>query len=749
MTRVRRTVAIGLGVSLLGLASIFQLNVGPQQPADGMDALSDIRGQHVKKQYEEWAKAMDGAGGDSNIVVSLGRPRNHAKEGRVASGFSRLDFKAGRITAEIGGLPDAKEYDLWLVDNVDGDRRSNMPESGDNMVKIGELVRDGDLSKLDAKVDLAMFDRFQTDVVVVARRGETPHDGLTLMGSLSLFQRMYTALGTPERLMASDFATAARKGAVPAGDAILTVRSAHAANVHVDADVVFSALVKTGANLFINETFLGNGRTCATCHPATHNTTVDAQFIAGLSDTDPLFSAEFVPALANHFENPLLMRKLGLIKENLDGMDNLPQKFVMRSVPHTLALKTSLANTSFPFDNTVPANSNFPPGYPAQRTGWGGDGAPNGGSLRDFATGAVTQHFPLTLARAAGSDFRLPTPAELDAMEAFQLALGRQAEVNIATLKLRDVRAVLGREIFNRLDTGNPPKPSIGLAPNPAPQGPPLPAGKCALCHENAGANLNVRAFTELFNGLGVPLPTVTGNANFATGVNDLKALPADLFDRPGNRRDGGFGIIPHDNVTPLPQNGNLPCAAGKGGFGVVTLPGGVLPPGLCEEDFNTPPLIEAADTPPFFHNNAVNTIEAAAAFYNDTAFNDSVGGQLLKALDTNGVGIDLDTTQITAVVSFLRILNALENLRQAKETNDAAIVGLFTLGSADVDTLLNNVRAEVEDAMQVLEDGHLHPAAVKNLRTAFSILNTPARNFQLGTVNTRILAARADLVDP
>jgi hypothetical protein len=751
MTRARRTVAIGLGVSLLGLASIFQLNVGPQKPAkDAVDAMSDIRGEHVKKQYEEWAAAMDKAGGDSNIVVSLGKPRAHAKEARLASGFSRLDFKAGRITAEIGGLPETKEYDLWLVDNVDGDKRSAMPEAGDNVVKIGELVRDGDLSKLDAKVDLAMFDRFQTDVVVVARRGETPHDGLTLLGSLSLFQRMYSALGSPARLMASDFSKAVKDGPAPLGDhSLLSVRSAHAANVHVDADVVFKALVKTGANLFINETFGGNGRTCATCHPATHNTTVDAQFIAGLSDTDPLFSAEFVPALANNFENPLLMRKLGLIKENLDGFDNLAQKFVMRSVPHTLALKTSLANTSFPFDNTVPANSNFPPGYPAQRTGWGGDGAPNGGSLRDFATGAVTQHFPLTLARAAGADFRLPTPAELDAMEAFQLALGRQAEVNIAALKLRDKRAVLGREMFNRLDTGNPPKPTISLAPNPFPQGPPLPAAKCALCHENAGATLNVRAFTELFNGLGVPLPTLTGNANFATGVNDLAALPADIFDAAGNRRDGGFGVIPHDNTTPLPQNGNRPCANGRGGFGVVTLPGGVLPPGLCEEDFNTPPLIEAADTPPFFHNNAVNTIEAAAAFYNDNAFNNSVGGQLLKALDTNGVGIDLDTTQITAVVSFLRILNALENLRQAKETNDAAIVGLFTLGSEDVDTLLNNVRADVEDAMQVLEDGHLHPAAVKSLRSAFSILNSPTRIFQLGTVNTRINSAKADLVDP
>ena len=45
---------------------------------------------------------------------------------------------------------------------------------------------------------------------------------------------------------------------------------------------------------------------------------------------------------------------------------------------------------------------------------------------QDFAEGAVIQHFTKSPARAQGIDFSLPTDAELDAMEAFQLSLGRQ-----------------------------------------------------------------------------------------------------------------------------------------------------------------------------------------------------------------------------------------------------------------------------------------------------------------------------------
>src|SRR5262245_7800571 len=35
-----------------------------------------------------------------------------------------------------------------------------------------------------------------------------------------------------------------------------------------------------GADLFLRETFAGNGRSCATCHPVARNFTIDPAFIA-------------------------------------------------------------------------------------------------------------------------------------------------------------------------------------------------------------------------------------------------------------------------------------------------------------------------------------------------------------------------------------------------------------------------------------------------------------------------------------
>ena len=46
----------------------------------------------------------------------------------------------------------------------------------------------------------------------------------------------------------------------------------------------------------------------------------------------------------------------------------------------------------------------------------------------------MRQHFPKTLNRVPGEDFRLPTPEELDDMVAFQLSLGRQQDIDLATL---------------------------------------------------------------------------------------------------------------------------------------------------------------------------------------------------------------------------------------------------------------------------------------------------------------------------
>jgi mono/diheme cytochrome c family protein len=202
-----------------------------------------------------------------------------------------------------------------------------------------------------------------------------------------------------------------------------------------------------GRRLFFEETFGGNGRTCGTCHPARNNFTIDPTFVAKLPPDDPLFIADTTPDLGHRFENNKLIRGVGLILENLDGFADLENVFTQRGVPHTLALRLSVASPRGP------------------QTGWSGDGAPGDRSLRSFATGAVIQHFTKTVNRVPGVDFRLPTDTELDALDAFQLALGRQEELALP-LRLRSTVALRGQAIFN---SGT--------------------EGKCSACHFNAGAN--------------------------------------------------------------------------------------------------------------------------------------------------------------------------------------------------------------------------------------------------------------------
>jgi hypothetical protein len=384
-----------------------------------------------------------------------------------------------------------------------------------------------------------------------------------------------------------------------------------------------SQLIAKGRDIFFNETFAGNGRTCGTCHPAENNFTIDPAFIATLPKDNPLFVAEFNPALKENFENPALMREFGLIQENLDGFDDLKNKFVMRGVPHVLGLRTSVAS----------------PGGP--RTGWSGDGAPGDGSLRSFAVGAVIQHFTKTLNRVPGIDFRLPTDDELNALEAFQLSLGRQQDL-VLPLRLKGTVPKRGQAIF--LDNS---------------------LGKCNLCHVNAGATANLGGGS-------------LGNANFNTGVEDLPDQPARLT----------IQTVPRDDGFHTPGDGT----------------------------FNVPPLVEAADSGPFFHNNAIETIEGAVAFYDGEAFNNSPAGLTLKQADPRGVGIELDGTQIVAIAAFLRVINTLENIRQSVMLLETS---LSVSSPEERKRLLENAVSETADSIRVLEGGGLHPDAVARLRDA------------------------------
>jgi mono/diheme cytochrome c family protein len=384
-------------------------------------------------------------------------------------------------------------------------------------------------------------------------------------------------------------------------------------------------LIDQGRALFFEETFAGNGRTCGSCHPVDNNFTIEPKSIARLPADDPLFVAEFVPALAENFENPRLMRDFGLILENLDGFGDLENVFTQRGVPHTLGMRVSVDSRDGP------------------RTGWSGDGAPLDGSLRAFSVGAVIQHFTLTTNRIAGVDFRLPTEDELDALEAFMLAQGRQEDL-VLPLPLKGSQAARGQELFND-----------------------IAGGKCFGCHVNAGANANPGIFGE-----GV------GNINFDTGVETLPDQPADSSGE----------LIPPDDGFGVPGNG----------------------------EFNTPPLVEAADTAPFFHNNSVATLEGAVAFYNGDAFNNSPAGLLVSG--ATGGPINLDATQVEAVAAFLRVINALENIRAATELLEAIrdnrrLVGRLANEQPTV------AIAEIEDGMEVLATVSLHPGAVAALREA------------------------------
>ena len=407
--------------------------------------------------------------------------------------------------------------------------------------------------------------------------------------------------------------------------------------------------VCVGASLFFREPFGGNGRTCGSCHPAGHNFTIDSDFIATLPPTDLLFIAEQNTALAG-LERPALMRQFGLILENVDGLENPTQKFVMRSVPHCFSLSTSITPQATPTDGTTKP--------PNERTGWAGDGAPNAGELRDFQTGAVVQHYTKSLGRIAGTDFVLPTSAELDKIVAFLRTIGRSNELTLTSVALTDAGAESGRLTF--ID----------------------PDKRCNFCHANAGAN------------------ALGNNRNFETGVERLRIASLNGLGIPF---DGGFGGQGLANFNFDANHDEINDSFGNGGF-------------------NTPPLIEAADTGPFFHTNAFATIEDATAFYTTSAFAESAAG--------GGTAVSLTATEIANIGRFLRVLNAAFNCQLAlKRVN----------GVIPIITEFKNMQRNLQHALALLALAEVNDAIA--VLSAVSALNASAQT-SLGAARSALMTA-------
>lgn len=631
----------------------------------------------LQSQYETWKTVIE-----RPYEVELS-PAHPAYAG--AGGWIEVDLDRERAIGEIHGIAD-EPVDLWFVDT----RGSGaFPEANDPMLYVGSFAFEDGVAVLDADLAGLAQEDFMINTMVVTPLGATPTEASLLYGSPKLFQRLYAL---EERLARE--AEGERRGMLQ-----LATVMVQSGGVPTGFPDVFSDLVTQGEDLFFNETFDGNGRTCGTCHFAVNNFTIDVPLIASLPNDDPLFAAETQnPLVFGHplnlddegnprrFENPELMRAFGLIVENLDGTEDLDERFTMRGVPHNVGMRVSV---------TRPTGSIAFPEGPDERTGWSGDGSPFGrfscyvdpgsisadhgivvrGTTRSFALGAVIQHFPLTMDRSfcpPDPDFRLPNDAELDAFEAFFFALGRQVDVNLDdgqpdSLVLADTDADAGRVLFRD-----------GIPPG---------SFTCNNCHTNAGANTGLSG----------------QNFNFDTNVEEFlqNRLDNPDFTVLGEPRpiDGGFGLNPSGDFTELiagPGNGNE-------NFGDGT--------------FNTVSLIEAADSAPFFHNNIAFTVEESIEFYDSEEFG------------MNFPRIPFDPTQVRQVAAFMRAVNALDNIENlAHPRAKKAIVALessWTPPNRVVHFLLLVAIADTTDAIEVLKASSLHATggpdvnAVKRLERA------------------------------
>ncbi|HWZ41827.1 MAG TPA: hypothetical protein VNW97_00040 [Candidatus Saccharimonadales bacterium] len=437
-------------------------------------------------------------------------------------------------------------------------------------------------------------------------------------------------------------------GSVPNSDFVINTTPTPMNDALQTLTIPVAGQVAQGQTLFNNETFQGNGRSCASCHVANLNLAlppgnIQSRFSA-VSTFDPLFIAETKPS---NFDpgfdfnlNSLVLTQMvtsgtpcigtlrGIITSG-SGVTAATAKVLAQVSPTTYLvsggmnpalsgtvsdgnscsgtvmsitagslgaiagsptlgledpkrMRTSVDTVNFPQGRGLILENidGFPPAPPVfrksphllnlnQRT------APFGlsGSVADlqtFATGAVTQHFPRTLARNSGGsnpDFRLPTSDELAALEAFMRAQEFPAGTDPNKFNLnRFVITAAQQRGLNAF----------------------FGAAKCSACHSGT---------------------VLTNSGLFNTGVVNQNINSAGLD--------------------------NLPCE----------------PSTACgTRAFSVRQLFNVANLGPFFHDASAATLRDVLAFYNSSLFNTSPGESFSGPINTFAIG----PTAADDIVAFL-----------------------------------------------------------------------------------------------
>ena len=530
------TTALGKGVTMhrlalyagglvAFLAALLFAFLADDAPKEGQGSLDDPR----LASFARWPALYQEMDIDRNFPVTLSYNRGLSQTSSSAKGKAVINFQEGVVEVSVQGLPALPAtavYEKLLVDNQPGPDNSvaiDRGPDGDDIINLGELQLQGEEASLVRQMDPARLRDFEVDMVAVTRRGPEMDEEFVIGGVTSLFYKMgrKNSVAAEQRRDLPDNPALALLSSLWRK---LTPASTASASGPAAQSQAILALIDQGETLFFDETFDGNGRTCGTCHRADQNFAIDPAFIAMLPSTDLLFVAELVPALAK-LEDPALMRgPRGLILENIDGFGQPP---VFRAPPPTV-------------------NMAFTGPY-----GLSGEFA----TISDFDIGAVAQHFtkntggdPDNITRVAGSDFRTPTQAELDAFEAFQLStfIPRRADFELNKFLTTNAQQS-GRDLF------------FGSA-------------KCSQCHGGT-------VLSDADQGLG------GGNQSFNTGVVNLPInlsggddLLALFPEGPGGNRESAH---PPSSTwrTPLPSSTTTPSQHCGRPSPFTTLPSSIRPP--------------------------------------------------------------------------------------------------------------------------------------------------------------------------
>jgi hypothetical protein len=168
------------------------------------------------------------------------------------------------------------------------------------------------------------------------------------------------------------------------------------------------------------------------------------------------------------------------------------------------------------------------------------------------------------------------------------------------------------------------------------------------------------------------------------------------------------------------------------GGFGLTPNPDG----SFGNRSFNAPPVVEAAETAPFFHNNIAGTLEDVIAFYTGPEFN----GPRAPAAQ-----FSFNAMQIAQLTDFMRALNTLQNIQVARRELQEILV-LNGNPQNEIQTRLQTAAFDTDDAITVLNQGGIYPAVVVGLTSALQTITQAQQTNNPSQRNTLIQTAITQL---